>query len=218
MMKKLLFMVLMASVMFALVACGSNADTEGNREQTQTQDNGNQIATTTPESVQGEADVRITLPNEYYTFGDSFYYGRDFRKVTFGTAPVMFDVAFDDGRQYRVGIPVSIENVGNFQDTSSTHHMFTVFNSEGDEVVIFSVNNVAHAIERGRVGANWPLINDIRNINVGQTRHGYLVFEYTEDGTYYVRMGNPFFTGDPDLFYWAAFEINRDGLDRRYHN
>ena len=44
------------------------------------------------------------------------------------------------------------------------------------------------------------------------TRRGYLVFDYTEDGVYYLRANTS--TRDSN---WAAFEIVSDGLGRRYH-
>jgi len=206
-MKKILIVfVLMMAIVFMLTACGGNVLPAGG-EQSQTQDNGgDQVTETTSEPAdtpaQNEAGASITLPDEYHTFGDSFYLHYDsifLTRVDFGTEAVMFARA-DGG--YRIGIPLTLEHVGTAAPSSDLAFLFTLFNSDGEEVPLV----------RGQVGSNWPLINTITNFARDSTRRGYLVFDYTEDGVYYLRANTS--TRDSN---WVALEIVSDGLGRRYH-
>ena len=204
--------VLMIALVLMLAVCGGN-DAPADDVQVQAPDSGSQIATATPEPivlpeptnepVQSETDAGAILPSEYYTFGDSLYLSYDWAhgltRVDFGTEAVMFNRA-DGG--YRIGIPLTLEHVGTGAPNSNLGDLFSLFNSDGEEVPLV----------RGQVGSNWPLINTVTNFARDSTRRGYLVFDYTEDGVYYLRANTS--TRDSN---WAAFEIVSDGLGRRYH-
>jgi len=204
-MKKLLFAVILGTLMMILAACGGNAPapttttppaqtaTPTPTPDTATQDIIEDI-TEQLEDAQEVAGTAVTTPSGgHYTFGDNFIIWDTF-EVTFGAAPSFTIVEMTEAqRETRFGvfhhsdvvrIPTSVTNITNSNAALFSPLTYRMM-SAGEE----SPNMDAVSVARG-----WFIETGISNVSAndgvapGETVDFYIHMIYTHDGDYVVTM------------------------------